>query len=325
MPHHRSAMTIEVLYFDGCPNHDAVFQRLRRLLDEAGVRADVGLRRIESDEEAQRLRFLGSPSVRVDGRDVEPGAHEREDFGLKCRLYRTPEGLTGAPPDAWIRAAVGAGSRADAGRSLAASLATQRSARDRLADCPPAYRRLHRRVLRAFVAGERPGADDLARWAHQLEIEPDDAVDALARHDVVWLDPETRLVATAYPFSGAPTPHRVSLPDSGVEVFAMCAIDALGIPFMASRPAHINSRDAIDSGPIELWLDPAGERRSEPPGVAVTIGVSGDGPSASCCCPHINFVADPARAGAPVLELDAAIEVGRQIFGSLLHRSSAAR
>jgi hypothetical protein len=102
-------MTIEVLYFDGCPNHDAVVRRLHRLLDEAAVRADVALRRIGSNEDAQRFRFLGSPSVRVDGRDVEPGAHKREDFGLRCRLYRTPDGLTGIPPDAWILAAVGAG------------------------------------------------------------------------------------------------------------------------------------------------------------------------------------------------------------------------
>ena len=317
-------MTIEVLYFDGCPNHDAVVPRLHRLLDTAGVRADVALRRVESDDDAQRLRFLGSPSVRVDGRDVEPGAHAREDFGLKCRLYNTPDGLTGIPPDAWILAAVGAGSPADPGRSMAATLTTQRSARDRLADCPPAYRRLHRRILRGFLAGERPGADDLARWTHQLDIDLDDAVDALARHDVLWLDPKTRVVATAYPFSGAPTPHKVALPDSGVEVFAMCAIDAIGIPFMAGRTARISSRDATNGEPIEVWLDPAGERRSKPPGVAVTIAMSGDGPSASCCCPHINFVADPARAAAPVLALDEAIEVGRRIFGSLLADSEEA-
>ena len=311
-------MTIEVLYFDGCPNHDAVVHRLPRLLDEAGIRADVVLRRVESDEDAQRLRFLGSPTVRVDGRDVEPGAHAREDFGLRCRLYRAPDGLTGIPPDGWILASVGAGGLADAGRSMAATLAAQRSTRDRLADCPPAYRRLHRRVLRAFLDGERPRADDLARWAHRLDVELDAALGSFARHDVLWLDPETRAVATAYPFSGAPTAHQVSLPDSDVEVFAMCAIDALGIPFMASRRARISSRDSTTGQPIEVWVDPAGERRSEPRGTAVTIGVSGDGPSASCCCPHINFVADRTRAAAPVLELDEAIDVARHIFESLL-------
>jgi hypothetical protein len=125
-------------------------------------------------------------------------------------------------------------------------------------------------------------------------------------------------VATVYPFSGAPTTHRVALADTGVEVFAMCAIDALGIPFLAGQAAHISSRDPTSGEGIDVWVDPTGPRRSDPPGTAVTIGVSGNGPSASCCCPHINFVAERARANVPVLELDAAIDAGRHIFGSLL-------
>src|SRR5919198_5221620 len=104
-------MTIEVLYFDGCPNHDAVVPRLHRLLDTAGVRADVALRRVESDDDAQRMRFLGSPSVRVDGIDVEPGAGERADYGLKCRLYHGETGLAGVPDDASILAALDSADR----------------------------------------------------------------------------------------------------------------------------------------------------------------------------------------------------------------------
>jgi hypothetical protein len=60
------------------------------------------LRRIPDEAAAQRERFLGSPTVRVDGRDVEPGAEQRDDFGLKCRLYRLPTGLRGAPLDEWV-------------------------------------------------------------------------------------------------------------------------------------------------------------------------------------------------------------------------------
>lgn len=99
-------MTVELLYFDGCPNYDSLLPRLRTLLDHAGVESEVELRRVESDEEAQRLGFLGSPTVRVDGRDVDPGAGERRDYGLKCRLYRTADGLTGVPPDDWILDAI---------------------------------------------------------------------------------------------------------------------------------------------------------------------------------------------------------------------------
>jgi hypothetical protein len=52
------------------------------------------------------LRFLGSTTLRIDGRDIEPGADARSDFGLKCRLYRNKGALAGTPPQAWVRDAL---------------------------------------------------------------------------------------------------------------------------------------------------------------------------------------------------------------------------
>ena len=95
-------MTIELLYFDGCPSHEAFLPRLRELLAQAGVDAPVLARRVESADAAQRERFLGSPTLRIDGVDIDPGAAQREDFGLKCRLYSTPSGLRGTPADEWV-------------------------------------------------------------------------------------------------------------------------------------------------------------------------------------------------------------------------------
>jgi hypothetical protein len=90
---------LELLYFEGCPGYERLLPRLEALLDEAGVEASVELRRVESPEAATAERFLGSPTVRVDGRDVERRADARTDYGLKCRLYRTPDGLQGTPPE----------------------------------------------------------------------------------------------------------------------------------------------------------------------------------------------------------------------------------
>ena len=104
-------MTVELLYFDGCPNHEALLPHLEQLLRSAPTDKQITLHKVPDDDAAQRERFLGSPTVRVDGRDVEPGAEAREDFGLKCRLYRAPGGLRGAPLDEWIRDAL-AGTRA---------------------------------------------------------------------------------------------------------------------------------------------------------------------------------------------------------------------
>jgi hypothetical protein len=99
-------VTIELLYFDGCPNHDELVPHLRELLAKAGIDAAIELRHVETVEDAERERFLGSPTVRVDGRDVDPGAEGRDDYGMKCRLYATADGLRGTPPDAWILSAV---------------------------------------------------------------------------------------------------------------------------------------------------------------------------------------------------------------------------
>lgn len=97
-------MTLEVLYFDGCPSHERLLPGLGELAAEHGLQ--LTQRRIDSAEHAQQARFLGSPSVRVNGIDVEPGAQERTDYGLKCRLYRSPDGHSGLPPEAWIRRAL---------------------------------------------------------------------------------------------------------------------------------------------------------------------------------------------------------------------------
>lgn len=94
------SMRIEVLYFDGCPSYEGLLPRLRSLLEREGVEEPIELRQVETPEAAERERFLGSPTVRIDGEDSDPGASTRSDFGLKCRLYRDGNGATGGvPPD----------------------------------------------------------------------------------------------------------------------------------------------------------------------------------------------------------------------------------
>lgn len=107
-----SGVRVEVLYLEGCPSHQAFLPHLRWLLHDAGVTAPLQLVRIESSEHAVRERFLGSPTVRIDGVDVDPTATGRTDFGLACRLYRHPDGTAHPfPADDWITRAVGASGR----------------------------------------------------------------------------------------------------------------------------------------------------------------------------------------------------------------------
>ena len=110
-----SQRQVDVLVFDGCPNVDVTLERVQAAITNASISAAV---RVVGDEEAKRLRFLGSPTVRIDGSDIDPTAADRSDFGLQCRVYAVGGHLDGAPPTDWILSALrGEPHRADASAS----------------------------------------------------------------------------------------------------------------------------------------------------------------------------------------------------------------
>jgi hypothetical protein len=94
-----TAHSVDLLYWDGCPSHPDALRLLRALLHDLG-RDDVRIRfiRVETDEQAQQLRFPGSPTLRVNGRELV-AAEEGTDFGLTCRLYRLRDGRPSPTPD----------------------------------------------------------------------------------------------------------------------------------------------------------------------------------------------------------------------------------
>jgi hypothetical protein len=98
------APVVELLYFDGCLGLEEVRPLVRQLSHKRGAR--IVERRVATLRDADAERFLGSPTVRVNGLDVEPGAADRTDYGLKCRLYRSSHGVGHAPPEDLLRAAI---------------------------------------------------------------------------------------------------------------------------------------------------------------------------------------------------------------------------
>jgi hypothetical protein len=324
-PAEEPIVTVEVLYFDGCPNHEALLPRLRELLDEAQLPAQIELRRVPDEAAAERERFLGSPTVRVDGHDVEPGADQRDDFGLKCRLYRTETGFSGLPEDDWLRAALSAAGGAKSAKLPARATSFPTSKRQAALTAPE--RELHRGILRALAAGRRVDAAELSELAAAAGL-ADSALAVLETNDLVHMDPATGAVRIAYPFSAAPTTHRVRL-SGGAEVFAMCAIDALGIPAMTGESADIRSQDPSTGEPVEIMIEPTGAGEWQPQEAVVVVGCTdAGGTSAACMCPNTNFAASRASGEAllaampdgsgALLSLPEAIELGREIFGELL-------
>ena len=106
MEHDRERPLVEILYFDGCPNHEAARAMVERVSSELGLEPELRLVNVPDEDAARRLRFLGSPTIRVAGRDVDPEAGERDEYVLSCRVYRTANGLVGQPDERWVRDAL---------------------------------------------------------------------------------------------------------------------------------------------------------------------------------------------------------------------------
>ncbi len=94
-------MKIELFYFDGCPSWQNGLKNLEAALQEEGLPASMEMVKVADDNDAARLKFLGSPHFRVDGQDLWP--EERENYSLSCRVYLTPEGIKGLPTVAMLR------------------------------------------------------------------------------------------------------------------------------------------------------------------------------------------------------------------------------
>ena len=103
-------MKIEILYFDSCPTWQETLDEVRRIVTDARLddATELHLVAVTTHEEAQSARFLGSPTVRVDGVDVDASARSVSTFGLQCRVYEYEGRLRPSPPASWIRAALGA-------------------------------------------------------------------------------------------------------------------------------------------------------------------------------------------------------------------------
>jgi Alkylmercury lyase len=208
---------------------------------------------------------------------------------------------------------------------------------ERMAELTPSARTLHRTILRGFADhGRGPDAATVAAAT------PDGQdVNVLLRelhdHDVVRLDDDGR-VRAAYPFSAVPTPHTVTI-DGGPSVYAMCAIDALGVAEMLDRNVVITSVDPVSGKAIRVTVQD-GHLTWQPSTVVVFVGAdnamascspdTADTPAAAAdrCCGTMNFFGSPDTAQAwidehpavsgVVLSQRQAVRLGIDIFGHLL-------
>jgi hypothetical protein len=94
-------MRIEVLYFEGCPNYLPAVDRLRNILQQEGLPAEVAEIEVKNESGAKALKFFGSPTIRVNGLDIESDCRNVKETGFACRRYSG-----GVPSEEMIRTAI---------------------------------------------------------------------------------------------------------------------------------------------------------------------------------------------------------------------------
>lgn len=99
-------MRIEFLYWEECPSHEEALRRLKEVLQEEGIQDAIEIIRVDTDEDAERLRFPGSPTIRFDGQDIQPEGAERMGAALTCRTYWVNGRVSPLPTKEMIRDAL---------------------------------------------------------------------------------------------------------------------------------------------------------------------------------------------------------------------------
>ncbi|WP_240617226.1 organomercurial lyase MerB [Nocardioides speluncae] len=317
-----NATTIEVLHVPDCPNLAAMLERLAQVTDLPLV-----TREVTTEAEAIGRGMAGSPTVLVNGTDPFAGPTSGGG-GLSCRLYRDERGRIDAAPSVdQLRKAISVAAVAGDGpvRRRDILSAWRRAA----VPLKPVERVVHQEVLRHFArTGRAPSLADLEPATAGSDRSTRDVLSALHDADALRLGIDGDIVV-AYPFSATPTRHRVRV-ESGAEVYAMCAIDALGISAMLGRDTLITSVDPVTGETITVTMTAAAGGTWSPAAAVAFIGASAEcGPSADCCCDYLNLFVDRASAAewiakhpdipGEVLTQPEAEHLGASLFGSLLN------
>jgi hypothetical protein len=102
----RRRLVIEVLYVQDCPHYRETLAMVERVRVEVGIDTELHTTLVVDQDAADQARFPGSPTVRVDGHDVEPWSEPASEYVVGCRLYRREHHFAGQPEERWVREAL---------------------------------------------------------------------------------------------------------------------------------------------------------------------------------------------------------------------------
>lgn len=212
--------------------------------------------------------------------------------------------------------------------AIVATASAARACRDGLRD-QPQVQRFYRFILEAFAAtGQPPTPGALDAVAARLKLSPEAAMAALTERDLIVAGRgDGPTIRAAYPFSAVPTQHQVTL-DSGLAVYAVCALDAIGIPLMLRQDAVIASAEPDTGNPVQVTMRAKIVTWAPQTAVLFIAPVQGDGPAADCACRDMNlftsrqaaadWVGRHRRSAGWILGHQEALTRAGMVFGRLL-------
>lgn len=295
-----AGVEITMLSMPGCPHVGLARRRLAQALRRVGVLAPIHEQMVESEADAARWGFVGSPTILVDGRD--PFAGPSGVPGLACRLYPSAGGSQGAPSVEALTDALTAAYRSTRSGTSSLAVRLRWAAFDRLTGGRP---------VGAGVLADVLGAD----------VEEVRAVIADgAGRGLVDVDGRGR-VAGAHGLTLVPTDHELVL--DGVMLHTWCALDAIGIPAALDADARATVRSGDDA---RVTVEVRGGKPTEPGGAVLWLPTGPCEDLRADFCAQANLFTTPAalrawrrEAGEPagrVLTVSEAAALGRLWWSS---------
>lgn len=189
--------------------------------------------------------------------------------------------------------------------------------------------RIHRYILEQFPRlGRVPSRPEIAEHFRVVVSDVEQSLARLHAVDLLYLDPTTQEIHVAYPFSTVPTNHLIRFKGERRTLYAQCAVDALGIPFMFQQDVSIQSTCEYCAAPLFMDVSDGVIVQRHPADIVVWVGTERSEHAATSICPMLNFFCSRAHALAwrqnhgdstgEVLNLGEALSLGKGIFGNLI-------
>ncbi|WP_324618442.1 organomercurial lyase [Streptomyces sp. XY413] len=275
--------------------------------------------------------MTGSPTLLLDG--IDPFAVAGAPASVSCRLYRDADGAPSIRALRQALAGINPAPTADGLEFCEAELLDPigRAGCGRKAPAERGLRAGHQAVLRYFAThGTAPDPTALEPVAARAGRTAADVLAELDREDFLTLD-EAGRVRAAYPFSAVETRHRMRLA-SGVEVWSMCAVDALGVSaVLGGQDVRISSSAPVNGKPVTVTFTGGTTLWQPADAVVSSAAATATGPPPQCAATR--WSSSPAehrpssgsrrtaRSGGQVVSQDRAVQIGQQTFGPLLQDS----